>query len=87
MASNNLPTQQSSGKVNTRFSLVNSLLAYPDRVTTILEDHEEMLDYALVQLLENISEYMKMQNRFNTAHFLNTLTNQIQQNLDCHRPN
>ncbi len=83
MANTNLATE-SFGKVNTRFSLVNNLLEYPDQVANILRANENMLDYALIQLLENISEYMKTNNRIDTAHFLKKVINQIQQHLNHH---
>ncbi len=81
MASTNLATE-SCGKVNTRFSLVNNLLEHPDQVATILQDNEDIIDYALVQLLENISEYKRIQNCINTANFLIDVTEQIQRELN-----
>lgn len=86
MANINLATQ-SFEPVNTRFSLVNHLLEYPDQVATILQANENLLDYALVQLLDNISEYMKTNNRLDTAHFLKQVTNYIQQHLSHRNTN
>ena len=80
MANNNL-TDQNFDRANTRFSLVSNILDNRDRVATILQANENMLDYALIQLLENISEYMKTNNRLDTAHFLKKVTNHIQQHL------
>ena len=85
MTSTNVATQNSS-KVNTRFSLVSNLLKYPSQVANILQENEEIIDYALVQLLENISEYMTRQNRINTANFLIDVTDQIQHYLSYQHP-
>ena len=81
MASTNLATQ-SSDKVNTRFCLVNNLLEHPEQAATILQDNQDIIDYALVQLLENISEYKRIQNCINTANFLLDVTEQIQRELN-----
>ena len=86
MANTNLATQN-FGKVNTRFSLVKNILDNQDQVATILQANENMIDYALVQLLENISEYMKTNNRLETAHFLKKVTNHIHQHLSYHNLN
>ncbi len=84
MISKTLTTQNSS-KVNTRFSLVSKLLEYPSQVANILQENEEIIDYDLVQLLENISEYMTQKNRINTANFLIDVTEQIQHDLSYQR--
>ena len=81
MNSSNLASNNSN-KVNTRFSLVNNLLDYPEQVTRILQENEDMIDYALIQLLESISEYMKIQNQIDTANFLITVTRKIRQYLN-----
>ena len=81
MASTHL-AKESCDQVNTRFNLVNNILEHPDQVARILQDNEEIIDYALVQLLENISEYKKIQNRINTANFLLYVTEQIQRQLN-----
>ena len=81
MASTNLATE-SCDQVNTRFNLVNNLLEHPDQVATILQDNEEIIDYALVQLLENISEYKRIQNCINTANFLIDVIDYIQRQLN-----
>lgn len=80
-------TTESFGKVNTRFSLVNNILDNRDQVATILQANENMIDYTLVQLLENISEYMKTNNRLDNANFLKKVTHYIQQHLSCHNLN
>lgn len=80
MNSPNLASNHSN-EVNTRFSLVNNLLDYPEQVTRILQENEDLIDYALIQLLENVSEYMKIQNRMDTANFLITVTRKIRQYL------
>ncbi|MDJ0900856.1 MAG: hypothetical protein QNJ55_18790 [Xenococcus sp. MO_188.B8] len=81
MTSKNL-APKTSNKVDTRFSLVNNLLQYPSQVANILQENEEIIDYDLVQLLENISEYMTKQNRTSTANFLINVTEQIQHYLN-----
>ena len=83
MTSSNL-AKQSSGKVSNRFNLVSKLLEEPDQVANILQDHENIIDYALVQFLENISEYMAKQNRIKTANFLKDVTAQIQRHINDH---
>ena len=83
MTSLNLATRN-SGKVKNRFNLVSKLLEYPDRVANILQDNEDIIDYDLVQFLENISEYMTKQNRIKTANFLKSITAQIQRHLNNH---
>ena len=86
MTSSNL-AKQSSGKVSNRFNLVSKLLEEPDQVANILQDHENIIDYALVQFLENISEYMTKQNRIKTANFLKDVTDQIQRHINDHNFN
>ena len=86
MTSSNL-AKQSSGKVSNRFNLVSKLLEEPDQVANILPDHENIIDYALVQFLENISEYMTKQNRIKTANFLKDVTDQIQRHINDHNFN
>ena len=81
MNSSNLASHNSN-KVNTRLSLINNLLDYPEQVTRILQENEDIINYSLIQLLENISEYMKIQNQMDTANFLITVTRKIRQYLN-----
>jgi hypothetical protein len=70
-----------SHKIVTRFALVNTLLNYPHQTTSILENNQEILDYALVQLLETISDYMTRNNRQGAATFLKDIADIIQWDL------
>jgi hypothetical protein len=70
-----------SHKVATRFSLVNTLLNYPHQANNILQENQEIIDYALVQLLETMSDYMERHNRQGAANFLRDIAGMIQGDL------
>ena len=70
-------------RFNSRFNLISHLLEYPHQTGNILQENEDLIDYALVQLLENMSEYMRRENHTNSADFLSDVTDYIKRYLSC----